>query len=106
MQISILDKHEHRYREYCEAVCSIPRLSAYTIQPQEKDTTQGATQDVGIVGTNIFSVHKETLLYFADYNSKFPVMKRAEGLSADDLIRATKVVWSQNLDYQKKLYWI
>ena len=42
----------------------------------------------------------ETLLCIVDYYRKFPIMKRADGLSADDLIRASKVMF-KNLCFPK-----
>ena len=48
-----------------------------------------------IVHAGIFSIDNETLLWIADYYSKFPVMNRADRLSADDLIRAIKVLFTE-----------
>ena len=46
-----------------------------------------------IVGADIFSIDNETLLCIADYYSKFLIMNWADKLSADDLIRAAKVMF-------------
>ena len=48
-----------------------------------------------IFGADIFSIDNETLLCIIDYYTKFPVMKRAERLSADDIIRTTKVLFAE-----------
>ena len=48
-----------------------------------------------IFGADIFSINSKTLLYIVDYYSWFPVMKKAGRLSADDLIRATKFVFTE-----------
>ena len=48
-----------------------------------------------VVGADIFSMNSNTLLYIVDYYRKFPIMKKADGLSADDLIRAAKVVFTE-----------
>ena len=37
--------------------------------------------------------NNEPLLCIVDYYSKFPVMKRADGLSADDLIKASEIMF-------------
>ena len=47
-----------------------------------------------IIGEDIFSIDKETLC-IVDYYSKFPVMKRADELSAYHLIRAAKVAFTE-----------
>ena len=48
-----------------------------------------------IVGAGIFSINNETSLCIVDYYSMFPVMKRADGLSAHALIRAAKIVFTE-----------
>ena len=57
-----------------------------------------------IVRVNIISIDKKTLLCIVDYYRKVPVMQRANGLSADDLIRPTKVVFSGFMLQRKILY--
>ena len=47
------------------------------------------------VGADIFSIHNNTLLYIVDYYSKFSVMKKADGLSADDLVRAVNIFFTE-----------
>ena len=44
-----------------------------------------------MVGADTFSINNETLLNVVDYHSKFPIMKRPNGLSTGDLIRAAKM---------------
>ena len=48
-----------------------------------------------IVDADIFSIINETLLCIVYYYSTFLVVKRADGLSADDLVRATKDVFTE-----------
>ena len=61
-------------------------------QPQEKTIPHNLPGKLWeIVGADIFSIDNETLFCIVDYYSKFPVMKRTDVLSADDLRRATKV---------------
>ena len=45
-----------------------------------------------VVGADIFSLNNNTLLCVVDYYSTFPIMRKADRLSADDLIRAVKIV--------------
>ena len=44
-----------------------------------------------VVGANIFTVKNNLLLCIVDYYSKFPVIKKTDGLSAGGLIRAVKI---------------
>ena len=45
------------------------------------------------VGADLFFINNNTLACSVDYYSKFPVMRSADGLSADDLIRAAKIMF-------------
>ena len=72
----------------------MPRLPAYT------NAGKPILQKLPIkpwktVGTNIFSIDHEKLLYIVYYYSKLPVMRRVDGLSADNLIRAAKVMLAE-----------
>ena len=53
-------------------------------------TIQNATQALGVVDANIFNVENNTLLCIVDYYSKFPVIMKTDGISADSLIWASK----------------
>ena len=65
-------------------------------QPQEKTIPlKLPAKPCKIAGADIFSVNNETLLCIVEYYSNFPVMKRADRLSADDLIIATNVVFTE-----------
>ena len=48
-----------------------------------------------IVGADIFSTNNNTPFCIVVYYSKIPVMKRADGISAYDLIRAVKIVFAE-----------
>ena len=48
-----------------------------------------------VVGTDMFHINNENYLHILNYNSKFPVVKKTKGLSADGLIAASKVVFSE-----------
>ena len=47
-----------------------------------------------VVGSDIFSINN-MLLYIVDYCSKFPIVKKADSLSADNLITAAKFVFTE-----------
>ena len=53
------------------------------------------TKPLELVGTDIFMVKNETLLYIVHHHSKYQVVKRVDGLLAEDLIWATKVVFAK-----------
>ena len=72
----------------------MPRLPAYTTATKSIPHKL-PTMPWEIVGADIFSVDNETLLHIVDCYSKFPVMKRADGLSADILITTTKVMLAE-----------
>ena len=48
-----------------------------------------------VAGSDIFSINNNTLLHIVHYYSKFRIVKEADGLSADDLIKATKIVYAE-----------
>ena len=48
-----------------------------------------------MLGTDIFHFNYKNYLCIVDYHSKFPVVKRLEGLSAESLITTTKVIFTK-----------
>ena len=48
-----------------------------------------------VVGRDIFMIDDENLLCIVDYYIKFPVVKKLESMSAQDLIQVTKVVFAE-----------
>ena len=48
-----------------------------------------------IIGTDIFHFNNKNYLCIIDYNSKFPVIKRLEGLSVENLINTIKVIFAE-----------
>ena len=48
-----------------------------------------------IIGTDIFHFKNKHYLCIVDYNSKFPVIKRLESLSADNLIKTVKTIFAK-----------
>ena len=73
---------------------TVNQCATASIHMQKKKTILKnlPTKPWEIVGADIFLINKETLLCIVDYYSKFPVVKRVDGLSADDFIKATSVV--------------
>ena len=48
-----------------------------------------------VLGVNIFHLNNKNYLCIIDYHSKFPVIKRMEGLSAESLITTMKVIFAE-----------
>ena len=46
-----------------------------------------------VIGTDIFYLKNKHYLCIVDYNSKFPVIKRLQGLSANNLIKMVKTIF-------------
>ena len=47
-----------------------------------------------VIGADMFQLNNKNYLCIVDYHSKFQAVKKTEGLSADSLISAFKVVFS------------
>ena len=48
-----------------------------------------------MVGAYTFTIKNNKLLCIVDYYSKFPVMKKENALSVDNLIREAKIVFTE-----------
>ena len=48
-----------------------------------------------VVGADIFTIKNNTLLCIADYYSQFHIVKKADGLSVGNLIKAVKTVFAE-----------
>ena len=48
-----------------------------------------------VIGADVFHFNNKNYLCIVDYNSKFPVVKRLEGLSADSLIDTVKIIFTK-----------
>ena len=48
-----------------------------------------------VVGADAFHFNNKNYLCIVDYNSKFPIIKRLEGLSAENLINAVKIIFAK-----------
>ena len=57
-----------------------------------------------MVGTDIFFINNNKLSYIVEYYSKLPIVKKADGLSADSLITAAKIVFME-FNLLKEIVW-
>ena len=48
-----------------------------------------------VVGADIFHFNNRNYLCVIDYNSKFPIIKRLEGLSVENLINTVKIIFAK-----------
>ena len=48
-----------------------------------------------VVRADVFHFNNKNYLCIVDYNSKFPVIKRLEGLSAESLINTVKIIFAK-----------
>ena len=48
-----------------------------------------------VLGTDVFHFNNKNYLCIVDYHSKFPIVKRLEGLSTESLITTTKVIFAK-----------
>ena len=66
------------------------------MQPQERIIHQDIPlQPWEVVGADVFHYNNKNYLCIIDYNSKFPVVKRLEGLSAKNLTNAVKIIFAE-----------
>ena len=49
-----------------------------------------------VVDGGVFMINGKTLLCIVDYQSKFPVVKKVNSLSADDPLQMTKLIFGEN----------
>ena len=48
-----------------------------------------------VLGADIFQLNNKNYLCIVDYHSKFPIIQRMEGLSAENLITTVKIIFSE-----------
>ena len=69
-------------------------LQFQQMQPQEKIIHHDIPlQPWEVVGADVFHCNNKNYLCIVDYNSKFPTVKRLEGLSAENLTNAVKIIF-------------
>ena len=65
-------------------------------QPKEKTTHHDILlRPWEALGVDVFQLSNKNYLCIIDYHSKFPVMKRMEGLSAESLIATVKIIFAE-----------
>ena len=66
------------------------------IQPREKIKHRDIPgKPWEVVGADMFILNNKNYLCIVDYHSKFPIVKREEDMSAESLILACKVIFSE-----------
>ena len=71
-------------------------LEFQQMQPKEKSIHHNISlRPWEVVGADIFHFNNKNYLCLVDYNSKFPVIKRLEGLSAENLINTIKIIFAE-----------
>ena len=71
-------------------------LEYQQMQPKEKSIHHNISlRPWVVVGADIFHFNNKNYLCVVDYNSKFPVIKRLEGLSAENLINTIKIIFAE-----------
>ena len=66
------------------------------MQPQERIIHHDIPlQPWEVVGADIFHYNNTNYLCIVDNNSKFPIVKRLEGLSAVNLTNAVKIIFAE-----------
>ena len=72
-------------------------LEFQQMQPKEKTIHHDIPmRPWDVIGADAFQLNNKNYMCIVDYHSKFPVIKRMEGLSAESLIAAVKVVFVEN----------
>ena len=80
-----------KYIQSC-ATC----LELQQMQPKKKIIHQDIPLRLWeVLGTDVFHFNNKNYLCILDYHSKFPMVKRLEGLSAENLIITVKVIFAK-----------
>ena len=72
----------------------MPWVSANTAQGED-NTSWHTAEPWEVLGADIFQLNNKNYLCTVDYHSKFPVIKRMEGLSAENLITTVKIIFAE-----------
>ena len=71
-------------------------LAYQQTQPQEKALHyEIPCRPWEVVGADVFMTNCKTLLCIVDYHSKFPIVKKVNSLSADDVVHTTKLIFAE-----------
>ena len=71
-------------------------LEFQQMQPKEKMVHHSIhLRPWDVLGADVFHFNNKNYLCLVDYHSKFPVVKRMEGLSTENLIATTKIIFAE-----------
>ena len=71
-------------------------LEFQQMQPNEKIIHHNTPlRLLKVLGADVFHFNNKNYLCIIDYHSKFPVIKRLEGLAVESLITTTKVIFAE-----------
>ena len=88
---SNINANIEKYIKQC-ATC----LEFQQTQPKEKSIQHNIQLGPWeVVGVDIFNFNENNYLRVVDYKSKFPIIKRLEGLSAENLINTIKIIFTE-----------
>ena len=74
-------------------MCDMPSISANTASGNNNSSHDIPLQPWEVVGADVFHYNNKNYLCIVDYNSKFPIVKRLEGLSAENLTNVVKIIF-------------
>ena len=67
------------------------------MQPQERALhNEILCRPWEVVGADVFMINGNTLLCIVDYHSKFPIMKKVNSLSPDNLVQTAKLIFAEH----------
>ena len=88
---SSINAHIKSHIKHC-AMC----LQFQQMQPKEKIIHHDIPlRPWEVVGADVFHFNNKNYLATVDYNSKFPIIKRLEGLSGENLINTVKIIFAK-----------
>ena len=93
-RICVLDQYECQHRMHSQAMCHVFGIPAYTT-PRKTLHYEIPGSSWEVVSTHIFMINGKTHLCILDYHSKFPIVKKVNSLSADDLVQKAKLIFAE-----------
>ena len=76
--------------------CAIYSLEFQQMQPKEKIIHHGVSlRPWEVVGADVFHFNNINYLCVVDYNSKFPIVRKLQGLLAEHLINAVTAIFAK-----------
>ena len=99
--VKVLDVYECRHQKHYKQCATC--LENHWAELLEKATPYEVTCNSSeVVGADIFFVKMKTLLYIVDYYSMFSIVKGADSLAANDLVKTAKIVFTE-FGFPKKI---